>query len=112
MAIHFLEFEKLKSKGGIWKKLNPSDRNLAPSWTSLILKGEIGEVLNKCKKVRSTLEWDVFQRYFEHCSLHWSPWLSKLGIKLDGDYSREVARRVKNKGLTHLIDLWDPSRLH
>ena len=87
------QLKSLNLKEVFGKKLNPRNKFLAPSWTSLTIKGEIGEVLNKCKKVLSTLEWGVFETYFEHSLLHWSPWLTKLGIEIDSDYSREVARR-------------------
>ena len=110
IAIHFLEFAKLRSKGGSWENFNPRDKIMAPIWTSLILKGEVGELLNKCKKALTTLEWGGFERYFEHFETNWSPWSTKLGINLDSDYSREVARRLNNKRLTHLIDLWDLAR--
>ena len=62
MAYNCQEFAKLKSKGGIWKKLYPRDKIMASSWTYLILKGEIGEVLNKCKKVLAIAKWGKFQK--------------------------------------------------
>ena len=84
--------------------MDPRDKFMAPNWTALTLKGEL---LNKCKIGLTTLEWGGFQRYFEHSSLHWSPWLSKQGVELESSGFIEVARRLNNKGLMNFIDLWE-----
>ena len=61
-------------------------------------------------KIACTLEWRGSKRYFENSSIHWSPWLSNFGIKLDTLCLIEVARKLNNKGLHHLKDLWDEER--
>ena len=68
--------------------------------------------MNKCKVVSTTLVWGGFQRYFEHSSLHWSPWLSKQGLELESSHWREVARRLNKKNLVHLIDFWNADNMH
>ena len=54
-----------------------------------------------------SLEWGENVRYFGDSPLHWSPWLSKLGFMLESLEWIEVAKKLKNKGMVHLKDLWD-----
>ena len=66
--------------------------------------------MNKCKLVASALEWEDKVWYFDNSTVHWSPWLSKLGITLENPKWREVDRKLNNKDLVQLNDLWDDSR--
>ena len=99
MALESLEVTKLKLQGGLGRGVGPFDKLVAPSWTTLSSRGLIGELLNKCKTVAGTLEWEDKVRYFGNLSVHWSPWLSKLGIILENPMWREVARKLHNKGI-------------
>ena len=57
------------------------------------------ELLSKCKKVEGSLEWGEGNKYFENLPVHWSPWLSKLGLLLESPKWREVAKKSIKKFL-------------
>ena len=52
--------------------------------------------------------WGETTRYFKNTNYQWSPWLSKITEGFLDEYWREVARKVNNKGLRTIGQLWDP----
>ena len=59
----------LRLQGGLWNILFLDDKWL----TKLLVRGLIGQLLKKCKKVASTLKWEENERHFGYSNLHWSP---------------------------------------
>ena len=57
MAPDCLKLAKLRLQGGLWRGVSPYDKLLAPSWTTLLLRGMSKEILSKCKKVVGALKW-------------------------------------------------------
>ena len=70
MAMECLKPEKLRLQGGIWRQVTPFDKLLAPSWTTLSLRGLSKELLSNFEKMVGSLEWGEKVRYFENLAVH------------------------------------------
>ena len=73
MAFVHIMYAELKSQDTHWKGLSTKDTWLAPNWTKFLLGGMIGKLVQKCKKVAQTLEWEENERYFENFAFNVLP---------------------------------------